>query len=332
MATADLDVTPGQTLGVNVGGPGAAAAKGGAAGGFNGGGDASEELAGGGGGASDLRSAVSSDLSTRLIVAAGGGGGGSGRGGGTGTAGGNAGQAAASVSSRRGGGAAGGASEGGNGGSGNETSWNGKPGTIGEGGDGAGGGGGGGGLYGGGAGGLSFELVPGNPSRIDACGGGGASSGFRPRCEQNLRHDPADRDSLGNRHLYATGPDSGGSPHPKSSRQYRRIWISRDEGRHLATRSPARRGRFGHRSDLLRPVNLEPQALWKTGKKKKPLVVGKLTEGPLKMGLHSFTLKLNAKGLKGLERLGKLKLILSVKVTPPQGAVATASKDVTLKH
>ena len=78
--------------------------------------------------------------------------------------------------------------------------------------------------------------------------------------------------------------------------------------------------------------SLNARLFWQASKsaKKKPLV-GSLTEAPLKKGLHSFTVKLNKKGLKRLEKLGKLKLTLAVKVTPPQGAAAAASKQLTLK-
>lgn len=83
--TADLAVTPGQSLFVEVGGPGGAPTFGGGpggAGGFNGGGEGGGAKilgGGGGGGASDVRTCSSADsscdsLGSRLIVAAGGGG------------------------------------------------------------------------------------------------------------------------------------------------------------------------------------------------------------------------------------------------------------------
>lgn len=100
-ATADLPVSPGETLYVEVGGNGASS------GGFNGGGTTAGGLAGadGGGGASDVRlcsrtgaaacSSGSDTLSSRLLVAGGGGGGGtaSNAGGGHGGAGGQGGAA-----------------------------------------------------------------------------------------------------------------------------------------------------------------------------------------------------------------------------------------------
>ena len=85
---ADLAVTPGQTLFIEVGGTGASGANGGS-GGFNGGGDSGPGYfgtsGGGGGGASDVRTCsalatacpgTAGSLTSRLLVAAGGGGGG----------------------------------------------------------------------------------------------------------------------------------------------------------------------------------------------------------------------------------------------------------------
>ena len=160
--SADLTVTPGQTLYVEVGGEGqdvTGATIG--AGGFNGGG-AGGAGAGGGGGASDIRTSPrSAGLSpeTRLVVAPGGGGG-AGNGNSLGGSGGDAG--APGEPDEEGtnfGGGAGTASEGGDGGEGcASTGSNGQLGVAGSGGaageGGAnGGGGGGGGYYGGGGGG-----------------------------------------------------------------------------------------------------------------------------------------------------------------------------------
>jgi hypothetical protein len=178
VAIADLAVTPGQVLFVNVGTNGANGVAGG--GGFNGGGDSGTPAGnhgGGGGGASDVRT-ISRSLGTsvfsRLIVAGGGGGSG---GASLAGAGGNAGQAGAN-STGGSGGQAGTATAGGAGGSG---ACDGNPGELGAGGDSEGGscglpgppgvgGGGGGGLHGGGAGGTSSS----------GAGGGGGSSGFGP--------------------------------------------------------------------------------------------------------------------------------------------------------
>jgi hypothetical protein len=189
-ANATVDVTPGETLTVIVGGQGASSGAGGA-GGFGGGGDGGvaenidlinapegdfEANAGGGGG----RSEVNRD-GTPLVTAGGGGGAGGtvnatnttdgGDGGGSGTDG-------ASVPDQKSPGADGGRS-GGNGGAGGLgagfNSAAGGDGAAGEGGDGAdgvfqGGGGGGGGATGGGGGGSTGFI-----SEIGGGGGGGGS-------------------------------------------------------------------------------------------------------------------------------------------------------------
>jgi hypothetical protein len=211
LVNAGLPVTPGQSLYVEVGGPGSVAA-----GGWNGGGGAGYD-GGGGGGASDVRAcsmAAAScpggedTLDSRLLVAAGGGGAG-GSGDGIGGAGGNAGaspQAGATAPNTPdtfGGGGGGAAEEtaGGIGGIGGlDTSTTGAPGLAGAGGargiggtgaldqqgaggqvNGTGGGGGGGGWFGGGGAGSGsdhyfffprFEALPG------AGGGGGAGSSY----------------------------------------------------------------------------------------------------------------------------------------------------------
>lgn len=189
IASADLAVTPGQTLYVEVGGNGDDAADGGA-GGFNGGGSSGEgsSPSGGGGGASDIRlapSAAGTSLELRMIVAAGGGGAGSGNEGGfteLSIDGGTAGPSPTAGTSPGGssGGEPGSATAGGEGGSGCAfpESAGAESGSLGSGGDGSGisgcigspisGAGGGGGVYGGGGGGASSQ----------ASGGGAGWSGF----------------------------------------------------------------------------------------------------------------------------------------------------------
>lgn len=171
---AHLDVTPGRTLCVMVGGNGDRIGTGG--GGFNGGGGsggadfATPLPAGGGGGATDLRGApggVCGSLSSRLIVA--GGGGGVGMASSTAYAGGDAGLPGQNSPST-GGGGAGTAFGGGSAGTGINPGGAGSLGSGGVGGQGgifAGGGGGGGGYFGGGGGGGDF---------INGAGGGGGSS------------------------------------------------------------------------------------------------------------------------------------------------------------
>jgi Glycine rich protein len=169
--TSYLNVTPGETLYVEVGGNGQSQEEGGE-GGFNGGGDGG----GGGGGASDIRleprSTPLSTEDTRLIVAAGGGGAGS-FGETAGTAGGNAGEPG--EDGEYPGGEPGTETEGGAGSFGCELVGQGGNGELGQGGSGGNsefftgpGGGGGGGLYGGGGGGGACI--------VGSSGGGGGSS------------------------------------------------------------------------------------------------------------------------------------------------------------
>jgi hypothetical protein len=179
--TADIPVTPGQVLYIEVagnGGNGVPATGGinnsmsGGMAGVNGGGAGGGGATGGGGGggSSDIRTVPLSaggapSLASRLITAAGGGGSGSEQG---------AGGAAGTDGGGPAGGKAGTAAMGGAGGEGERG--NGKPGVLGAGGDGLlggggpGGGGGGGGSYGGGGGGVTLSPAPG--------GGGGGSSAF----------------------------------------------------------------------------------------------------------------------------------------------------------
>ena len=186
---ADIPVTPGLSLYVEVGGNGggtAGSASGGVGGGnggaAGGGGGSTWHTGGGGGGggASDVRTcpitaspSVCDTLASRLVVAAGGGGGGAG-----GAAAGGAGGAAGAngASGREGhGGVSGASTQGGAGGSSFNAGTASMAGALGAGGSGAtassgggGGGGGGGGYFGGGGGGSSWARGAG--------GGGGGSS------------------------------------------------------------------------------------------------------------------------------------------------------------
>jgi len=202
---ADLPVTPGQVLYVEVGGTGANGSAGGA-GGFNGGGASNDGVfklpGGGGGGATDIRSCsrvaltcagVLDTLSSRLLIAAGGGGGGSlgrneqptgGEGGDAGKDGNTAAELGCSTGSTPGsGGQAGSQTAGGAGGAaGSNGAPSGNAGSVGQGGlAGEGGsnsepgGGGGGGFFGGGAGGSG-----------NGCGGGGGGGGSSASVGTNM--------------------------------------------------------------------------------------------------------------------------------------------------
>ena len=176
-ATATIDVIPGQTLQINVGGRGGTDDS---VGGFNGGGTGGGlygSPGSGGGGASDVRHGAYA-VADRILIA--GGGGGAGRFGSSGGAGGGTTGTAASDAGYPpdggGGGAAGTATDGGAGGFAGSYSQAGTAGLLAIGGSGGalsgyGGGGGGGGLYGGGGGGGAS---------LDGPGGGGGGSGYGP--------------------------------------------------------------------------------------------------------------------------------------------------------
>jgi phosphodiesterase/alkaline phosphatase D-like protein len=215
--TAELPVTPDQTLYVEVAGNGQSEQEGGA-GGFNGGGDSgpSPKGGGGGGGASDLRAVSRSGglvPDTRLIIAAGGGGAGGSAGCGyPGGSGGAAGQNGGQGSCDNGGGTAGTLFGGGLGTDGGDCG-TGQAGELGVGGSGSGsgyagppstqaycaqstGGGGGGGLYGGAGG-------SGGDSSGGGGGGGGSSlipnggtvslSGAQPQVQVSYTYSPGPR-------------------------------------------------------------------------------------------------------------------------------------------
>jgi hypothetical protein len=198
---ATIPVTPGETLGIYVGGAGVAGTNGGGGtGGFNGGASGGAGPYGGnysdggegGGGASDVREG-SDRLKDRVLVAAGGGGGGvaegfygAGEGGDGGGLAGSAGSGGSSSGGYSGKGGEGGTqTAGGSGGPGASGSHNGAPGRKGKRGaggaagagtkyTGGGGGGGGGGYYGGGGGGAGSRATSG----VGGGGGGGGGSSY----------------------------------------------------------------------------------------------------------------------------------------------------------
>ncbi|HEV7614749.1 MAG TPA: glycine-rich protein [Solirubrobacterales bacterium] len=332
VATADVAVTPGQALGVYVGGPGTVTTGQSNPGGFNGGGDGVSYDSTGGGGASDIRTGGPSDLGSRLVVAAGGGGAGSL------TVGASGGQAADPFPKHCEGGAAGTASSGGKGGAVLvffEESHPGGTGTLGKGGSSSRGGAGGGGLYGGGAG---ADGIDEGDSEAESCGGGGGSSGFGPGTSAtSVAISEFRTPSVTISYVTASSPGSGTGPANPGGGS------NSGNGPSKATLSlPAVQHGKSVVGTVMIPANrsaLKATLSWQTGSGGKgsrvlaagKALVGSLTEAPLKKGLHSFTVKLNKRGKKSLAKLGKLKLTLEVRVTPPRGAAAVASKKLTLK-
>jgi hypothetical protein len=334
VATADVAVTSGEVLNVNVGGNGANYAGGKpVSGGANGGG--SSTLGGGGGGASDVRTGGPADLLSRLVVAAGGGGGSVPVSGGVvSTPGGDAGTDAAS-SSFCGGGKAGTAEHGGEGGPGSHEGESGQPGALGLGGNAPSraGGGGGAGVFGGGAGGGDYDLM--NFTGSNYCGGGGGASGFGPGTSGTstaLASSSPPSVTITFGASAAAPPPSGGGSTGRGSGS------GQTGGGGQATTVGLTVARVQHGKSVIGAVRvttdrslLNAKLLWRASKGSKQLVFGRLVEGPLKKGLHSFTVKVNRKGTKRLEQLGKLKLTLEVRVTPPQGSVLSGGKGLALK-
>jgi hypothetical protein len=190
MVTGTVNVTPGSTLYVEVGGDGDTES-----GGFNGGGEPGRGLedSGGGGGASDVRTVSMSagvySLATRLLIAAGGGGAGAfGQGcsrestelGGRGGNAGEPGAAGGCIGLSGGGGKPASDTTAGKGGPSGYTAVFAADGRYGSGGgDHYNGGGGGGGLLGGGAGGQG-RFSPDRNGGVGAAGGGGGGSSLVP--------------------------------------------------------------------------------------------------------------------------------------------------------
>jgi hypothetical protein len=334
-ATADVAVTAGQVLGVFVGGPGLSGSETEKAnpGGFNGGGNGGSVglfgSMGSGGGASDIRASATGDLTARLVTAAGGGGAG------RDTAGADAGQSAKPLNTFCTGGGAGTASAGGAGGTGDGdgTSFNsvGAPGAIGVGGSAGFAGGGGGGLFGGGGGGGTVR--EGHTGDPDTCGGGGGSSGFGPGTSAtSVSVSGSTTPSVTISYLAPPAPPTvPGGPGTGTGKGAG----GGSTGGFKANLSlPAVQHGKAVVGTVQIPANrslLKAKLLWQKTKESKQLIFGNLTEGPLKKGLHSFTVKLNGNGKSKLAALGSLKLTLSVAVIPPQGAVAKAWKKVKLK-
>jgi glycine rich protein len=320
---ADLAVSPGQTLFVEVGGSGADGLAGGA-GGFNGGGDSNNGLfnfpGGGGGGATDVRTCsigasscagAPDTLGSRLLVAGGGGGGGSeGRGlqpiggeGGDARLNGSAGQPLDCDVKRTpgGGGSAGTATAGGAGGAGGEPGAPpGGAGALGLGGDsgsgesnGQPGGAGGGGYFGGGAGGSA--------NGCNAGGGGGGSSFAGPAASNvSLAADRADAPSV-----TIAAPD----PLVPSNR-FRFGRLTRDRRRGTAS---------------LAVVLPGPGALAISGH---GLLAGHRSAA--RAGTVRLALRPNAKTRRLLRRVGRARVVVRVGFTPSGGERRTMTRALTL--
>ena len=332
VATADVAVTPGQTLNVFVGGKGIDGSKkaGPSQGGFNGGGESEIGANGGGGGASDIRTGGAADLETRLVVAGGGGGGGGNE---------KTGSAQAPTSGRPPRGSpttatAAAAAPPPRPGPGGNAGFIGQPGTQGNGGKAVFGGGGGGGLFGGGGGGGFNETF-----NQAACGGGGGSSGFGAGTSNTstavsltrvpsvtITYVPAPTESTpsspgpgaGGGTGTGTGPGSGGAAGTGPAANLSLPSTQHGKAVVGTVRIPSNRS------------SLKAKVLWQKGAGK-PLLFGKLVQAGLKKGLHSFTVDLNGAGKRKLGQLGKLRLTLAVSVIPPTGAVLAATKSLTLK-
>ena len=305
-ATADVAVVPTQVLNVFVGGVGETfvglfSDEHINAGGFNGGGTstgAGSSTGGGGGGASDVRTGDAEEPATRLVVAGGGGGAGSAGDGG------DAGQTANSVAGVCGGGGAGTTTMGGTGGAapgGHEGAIAGKPGTLAIGGNASGGGGGGSSGFGAGATATAVAIADSKVPSVTITYTPVSSTGTPPTSTPPT--NPGGGNGVGTIGKVALSLPA--TQHGKAVIGTVTIPSSRS--------------------------TLNAKLRWNNPAKKKSLLVGKLTEAPLKKGLHSFTVKLNGKGKKALEQRGKLKLTLEVRVTPPQGAAAVGTRHLTLK-
>jgi hypothetical protein len=335
---ADILVTPGQVLFVEVGGTGTDGVKNGAVGtgGFNGGGSSSSGVfstpGGGGGGATDLRacsflsatcSSAANSLGSRLLVAGGGGGGGAngrndtpnGGAGGNGGLAGTTGEFGGSPNGG-GGGGAGTLTAGGAGGAAAAGAFGpslpGNPGSFGQGGaanaatggmsgNNEPGGGGGGGYYGGGAGGSAGS---------GGGGGGGGGSSFTSAAASKVT---TTSDTSGAAQMViSTNPNKLTLGKLKKNKKKGTATISVDVS------GPGTVSLTGAGLVKQRPVSFQRGAR---------LLSKTVTEA------GTVTLKVKAKGKKKTRLLDKGKVKVKAKITyKPTGATAiTSTKRITLK-
>jgi hypothetical protein len=313
VATADLPVTPGQVLFVNVGGNGGVVSPG-----FNGGGsggDGANNDGGGGGGASDIgtiqRVAGGISLDARLLVAGGGGGGGGNSPGGatSGGAGGGATPSGGGATGANGSGPGGGA--GGSGGGlqspgGNAVGALGGNGSV-AGGPAGSGGGGGAGSFGGGGGAAGS-------SSTDGGGGGGAGSSSFAATATSQSIQP---DNSGVPLLRITYGGGGG----KSGLKFGKVKRNKRKG---TAKLPVTVPGSG-------TLSLAGKGIVKKRNGRSERVSFRLTREIPKAG--TYRLKIKSRGLKK-EKLfdtGKVRVKAVVTFAPSSGDPVTASKRVKLK-
>jgi glycine rich protein len=340
-ASADLSVSPGQVLYVEVGGN-AGSGLGSGAGGFNGGG-AGGSGSGGGGGASDVRTSpmvASGSLASRLIVAGGGGGGASGAGGGNAGADGT-GAGAGKAGLDTGGGAGGDAP------SGETGALPGDAGAIGAGGAGVGvdigGAGGGGGLFGGGGGtGCTSPMgqMPyycDDPITFPGGNGGGGSSGFA----MGASNTSVSHDTLGVPSITITysGPPPAKPPAPPSAALIGKSLLAQLVPHGKAARISAIRKHRGYTSpfdalipgtvtiswDAIRDIRKHGHTVTRT------VLVAKGTRKFSAAGKSQLTIRLSSKGRTLFKHAKRLKL--TAKGTfKPSGAPAIARQKTFTLH
>ncbi|HXD54233.1 MAG TPA: glycine-rich protein [Solirubrobacteraceae bacterium] len=325
----DLEVLPGQTLYVEVGGTGIGAEIFGSEA-FNGGANGGEG-AGGGGGASDVRLEsrptpdTPASLFSRLIVAGGGGGGGAGVGGTTGGTGGAAGSAGGAASVGTGAGGAAGTEE--SGGVGCGGLCNGKLGRGTEGNltkAGTSGGGGGGGLFGGGGGETNGKEESGG-------GGGGGGSSLQPAGGKTTIPAAASAPEVQISYTPPAATSGGGTPTPSSipSNVFSllRPVIGVGDTVTLVLDLPGK-GAATAVATATRVVTARKHG--KRVRKKQRFTFGTARAAVTASGALELTIKPSAAGRKALARHRPLPVAIAVTFTPTGGKAATQKTGLTL--
>lgn len=321
----DLEVFPGQTLYVEVGGVGAEASSETIARAFNGGTFGGQETAGGGG-ASDvrLRSRPEPDtpdsLFSRLIVAGGGGGGGEGLKGTSGGAGGQAGSAGESANGGVGGGAgteeAGGSSPCGKGCEGKLGS--GGSGTVGL--TGSGGGGGGGGLFGG-AGGTS--------NGTDTGAGAGGGSSLQPQGGKTVIPAVAARPEVQISYTPPAPPEEPRKPTPVPSNAFTLLRPIVGVNRSITlVLDPAGAGTITASATSIREVLVSKHG--RRIHRKVRFTFGTARATVTAAGALELTIKPSAAGRKALAAHRRLPVAIAVTFAPTGGKTAAQKTGLTL--